>query len=79
MVSRRQRPCLRAQAVLQPGLVEEGAHQGGLGDVGDDPVCQLLVGPGGGEVPAKAGAVVADHLEDPPADVVEEAFRRIRP
>ena len=60
-----------------PGvLVEEGAHQGGLGDMGDDPVCQFLVGPGGGEVPAKAGAVVADHLEDPPADQGRGVHRR---
>ena len=29
MVPHRQRPCLRAQAVLPPGLAEEGAHPPG--------------------------------------------------
>ena len=54
---------------LGPGvLVEKGPHQGGLGDIGDQPGGQGSVGPGAGEVLAKAGAVVAGHPQNPPPE-----------
>ena len=60
-----------AMALDGPGpwvLVEQGPDQRGLGDVGHDAGGQPAIGRRVGQVPVKAGAVVAVHHEDTPPE-----------